>query len=186
MVGTLTVAVAAPGAATTVTLVAVFFGVLVALSLFVPEFIPSKSMDKMPWPVIVLVSGFLGSGGLLALVGLNWWGDMVSRGWALERFGWLLATGGFTTYAISVSWHYPASVFAWGSFVSAVINFFIIAFIVFLLVKGVNRIKDAAVRKQVAEESAAGPSQEALLAEIRDILAAQRAGTVEVVTPRQF
>ena len=79
-----------------------------------------------------------------------------------------------------------ASVFAWGSFVSAVINFFIIAFIVFLLVKGVNRIKDAAVRKQVAEESAAGPSQEALLAEIRDILAAQRAGTVEVVTPRQF
>lgn len=99
---------------TTVAVVAVFFGVLVALSLFVPEFIPSKSMDKMPWPVIVLVSGFLGSGGLLALVGLNWWGDTVSRGWALERFGWLLATGGFTTYAISVSWHYPASVFAWG------------------------------------------------------------------------
>ncbi|MGP5071654.1 hypothetical protein ACTXI0_04520 [Arthrobacter rhombi] len=98
---------------TTVAVVAVFFGVLVALSLFVPEFIPSKSMDKMPWPVIVLVSGFLGTGGLLALVGLNWWGDSVSRGWALERFGWLLAAGGFTTYAISVSWHYPESLFSW-------------------------------------------------------------------------
>lgn len=98
---------------TTVAVVAVFFGVLVALSLFVDEFIPSQSMDKMPWPVVVLVGAFLGAGGLLALVGLNWWGDTVSRRWALERFGWLLATGGFTTYAISVSWHYPGSLFSW-------------------------------------------------------------------------
>ena len=67
-----------------------------------------------------------------------------------------------------------ANVFAWGAFMSAVINFFIIAFVVFLLVKMVNRIKEAAVRTQVAEESAAGPSQEALLAEIRDLLADQR------------
>ena len=36
---------------------------------------------------------------------------------------------------------------------------------------GLNKIKDAAMKKQVAEESAAGPSQEALLAEIRDLLA---------------
>ena len=41
----------------------------------------------------------------------------------------------------------------------------------FLLVKGVNNIKDRAMRKQEAEASAAGPSQEALLAEIRDLLA---------------
>ena len=64
-------------------------------------------------------------------------------------------------------------VFAYGSFITAVINFLIIAFVVFLLVKGVNRIKEAAMKKQVAEGSAAGPSQEALLAEIRDILAAR-------------
>lgn len=67
-----------------------------------------------------------------------------------------------------------ANVFAWGSFMSAVINFFIIAFVVFLLVKMVNRIKAAAIQTQKAEESAAGPSQEALLAEIRDLLADQR------------
>jgi len=64
-------------------------------------------------------------------------------------------------------------VFAWGSFVTAVINFLIIAFVVFLLVKWVNAIKDRAVRTQ--EASAAGPSQEQLLAEIRDLLAT-RAG----------
>lgn len=64
-------------------------------------------------------------------------------------------------------------VFAYGSFITAVINFLIIAFVVFLLVKGVNNIKDRAMRKQEAEASAAGPSQEALLAEIRDLLAAR-------------
>lgn len=98
---------------TTVAVVAVLFGLLVALSLVVPEFIPSKAMDKMPWPVVVLVAGFLGVGGGVSLAGLNWWGDNVSTGWALERCGWLLAAGGFATYAISVSWHYPGSLFAW-------------------------------------------------------------------------
>ena len=55
---------------------------------------------------------------------------------------------------------------------SAVINFLIIAFVVFLLVKAVNRIKDAAVRKEEAVPGApAGPTQEELLAQIRDLLA---------------
>lgn len=89
------------------------FGVLVVLSLIVPDFIPSKSMDKMPWPIVILVSGFLGAGGLLALTGLNWWGDKVSTGWAIEQLGWWMAAGGFATYSLSVSWHYPGSAFAW-------------------------------------------------------------------------
>lgn len=66
-----------------------------------------------------------------------------------------------------------AAIWAYGSFVTAVLNFLIIAFVVFLLVKGVNRIKDAAMRKEAAEASAAGPSTEALLAEIRDLLASR-------------
>lgn len=65
-------------------------------------------------------------------------------------------------------------VFAYGSFITAVINFLIIAFVVFLLVKMVNRIKDAAMKKEVAAASEAGPSTEALLAEIRDLLAGRR------------
>lgn len=67
-----------------------------------------------------------------------------------------------------------ANVFAYGAFLSSVINFLIIAFVVFLLVKGVNKIKDAAVGKaEVVEEAPAGPSQEELLAQIRDLLAAR-------------
>ncbi|SIQ34224.1 large conductance mechanosensitive channel [Paracoccus thiocyanatus] len=69
-----------------------------------------------------------------------------------------------------------ASVFAYGAFLSAIINFLIIAWAVFLLVKGVNRIQTATRRKQEAEEAApAGPTQEELLAQIRDELRAQRA-----------
>lgn len=118
---------------TTVAFLAVFFGALVALSLFLPEFAPSESMDKMPWPITVLVGGFLGSGGLMGLLGLNWWGDEVSHGWAIERFGWLLSTGGFATYSLTVSWHYPESIFSWGIplilAVACILRFWSIVFI---------------------------------------------------------
>lgn len=97
----------------TVAFMAIAFGAFVALSLITPDFIPSKSMDRMPWPVVVLTSGFIGTGGALALVGLNWVGDKVSLGWALERFGWLLTVAGFAAYSISVSWFYINSVFSW-------------------------------------------------------------------------
>ncbi|AMY70806.1 large conductance mechanosensitive channel protein MscL [Frigidibacter albus] len=69
-----------------------------------------------------------------------------------------------------------APVFAYGAFLTAVINFLIVAFVVFLLVKLVNRVKEAAIRK--AEEAPpeakpAAPSSEQLLAEIRDLLKAR-------------
>lgn len=99
---------------TIVALIALVFGALVAVSLAFPGFIPSLSMDRMPTLAVVPVSATLFSGGFLSLVGLNWQGEDVSKGWALERFGWLLAAGGFVTYAISVSWHYPTSAFSWG------------------------------------------------------------------------
>ncbi len=64
-----------------------------------------------------------------------------------------------------------AAVFAYGSFVSAVINFLIIAFVVFLLVKMVNKVKDAAMRKEPpAPEAPKGPSELDVLMEIRDSL----------------
>ncbi len=63
-----------------------------------------------------------------------------------------------------------APVFAYGSFITAVINFLIIAFVVFLLVKMVNRVKDAAVKKEEAAAAPAGPSEVDLLMEIRDAL----------------
>ena len=64
-----------------------------------------------------------------------------------------------------------APVFAYGAFFTAVINFLIIAFVVFLLVKMVNRVKDSAIRKEAEAAAApAGPSQLDVLMEIRDAL----------------
>lgn len=132
---------------TTVAVVSVIFGVLVALSLILPDFIPSKSMDKMPWPIVVLVAGFLGLGGGIALTGLNWWGDNVSAGWAIERFGWLLAAGGFITYALSVSWHYPSSAFAWAVPLALGLGAVIRAVSIVLIERGVRQ-KLAAVEEE--------------------------------------
>ena len=67
-----------------------------------------------------------------------------------------------------------ASVFAWGAFVMAIINFLIIAFVVFMLVRYVNKVKAAAEQpKEEAPEEPKGPTAEELLAEIRDALKAQ-------------
>lgn len=65
-----------------------------------------------------------------------------------------------------------AAVFAYGSFLTAVINFLIIAFVVFLLVRYVNRVKEMAVRKpdEPAEAAPAGPTELDVLLEIRDSL----------------
>ncbi|HVG46597.1 MAG TPA: large conductance mechanosensitive channel protein MscL [Rubellimicrobium sp.] len=69
-----------------------------------------------------------------------------------------------------------AAVFAYGSFITAVINFLIIAFVVFLLVKGVNNIKERAVRKgQEVPSAPKGPTQEELLTDIRNLLASGNA-----------
>lgn len=67
-----------------------------------------------------------------------------------------------------------ASIFAYGSFIIAVINFLIIAWVVFLLVRYVNKVKDAMAKKEEAveaEAAPAGPSEVELLTEIRDSLA---------------
>ena len=67
-----------------------------------------------------------------------------------------------------------APVFAYGAFLAAVINFLIIAFVVFMLVKTVNRIREAAMAKEeAAPPTPAGPTLEQLLGEIRDLLKAR-------------
>lgn len=64
-----------------------------------------------------------------------------------------------------------AAMIGYGAFITAVINFLILAFIVFLLVRYVNRMMERFEKKQ--EEAApapAGPSEIDLLTEIRDEL----------------
>ena len=75
----------------------------------------------------------------------------------------------------------------YGNFISAVINFLILALVVFFIVKGMNKVSEAATRKEREEAEAAAaaaaaaaaeeaaknppaPTAEELLAEIRDLL----------------
>ena len=62
----------------------------------------------------------------------------------------------------------------WGNFISAVINFFILAFVVFMLVMGLNKLSEMGKKKEEAPAEEPAPpapsAEEVLLAEIRDLL----------------
>ena len=79
----------------------------------------------------------------------------------------------FSGMGIALGEGEEAAVFAYGNFIMALINFLIIAWVVFLLVKMVNRVKDAAAKEEEAApapEEPKGPTAEELLIEIRDAL----------------
>jgi large conductance mechanosensitive channel len=62
-----------------------------------------------------------------------------------------------------------APVLAYGAFLNTVINFVILAFVIFLVVRGINRMKREAPPPPAAPP--APPAEEVLLREIRDLLA---------------
>ena len=59
------------------------------------------------------------------------------------------------------------AVLAWGNFLTISINFIIVAFALFFVVKGINQLKRKQEEKPAAKEP---PREEVLLEEIRDIL----------------
>jgi large conductance mechanosensitive channel len=60
------------------------------------------------------------------------------------------------------------AVFAWGNFLTVALNFLIVAWVLFMVVKLVNRLK-----RQDAKKEPPTPKQEILLTEIRDLLKAR-------------
>jgi large conductance mechanosensitive channel len=60
----------------------------------------------------------------------------------------------------------PGTAIKYGNFISQIIAFFIVAVALFLIIKAINKSK----RKQEIAPPPAGPTQEQLLAEIRDLL----------------
>jgi large conductance mechanosensitive channel len=77
----------------------------------------------------------------------------------------------FTALSVTVG----GAVITYGNFIAAIINFLIMAFVMFLIVKGMNRMSEAAAKlkkeKEAEEAAVAEPSkEEVLLTEIRDLL----------------
>jgi len=65
-----------------------------------------------------------------------------------------------------------ASIFAYGQFIQNTVDFLIVAFCIFLMLKGINKLMTLKKKEEAAAEPEApkGPTQEELLAEIRDLL----------------
>ena len=69
------------------------------------------------------------------------------------------------------------AVLAYGNFITVVLNFLILAWIIFLMVRAVNKMREEAEKRVKEEEEAkpdepeAPPADVALLTEIRDLLA---------------
>jgi len=61
-----------------------------------------------------------------------------------------------------------AAVIKYGAFINAIINFLIVAFVIFMIVKGVNNLKRA--EEEAPAEPPKPPKSEVLLEEIRDAL----------------
>jgi large conductance mechanosensitive channel len=62
------------------------------------------------------------------------------------------------------------AVLGWGNFVTICLNFIIVAWALFFVVKGINRMRNQEAEKP---STPAPPRQEVLLQEIRDLLAAK-------------
>jgi large conductance mechanosensitive channel len=81
-------------------------------------------------------------------------------------------TGSTSNYAALKAAGVP--LFGWGEFVTVVINFIILAFMVFLLVRTVNRAVSLVEGEKPADAPAPDPEDIKLLREIRDELRARK------------
>ena len=64
----------------------------------------------------------------------------------------------------------PEAAILWGTFIEAIISFLIIALLIFIMLKGINHLRESAARLRKAQEkvdeAVAGPTESELLAEI--------------------
>jgi large conductance mechanosensitive channel len=80
-----------------------------------------------------------------------------------------LLTGGLDVSKRTLHLYGEANL-AWGSFLQAIINFVIIGFCMFLVVKGVNALHKYVLKADGTTEPVEPTATEKLLAEIRDLL----------------
>ena len=82
-----------------------------------------------------------------------------------------LLTGGvnFSTLAVEIGMNSKGEpvLMKYGAFIQSVVDFLIVAFVIFLAIKGINRLK----KPPAAAVAAPPPRQEVLLEEIRNLLA---------------
>lgn len=95
----------------------------------------------------------------------------------MPPIGWLIGGVNFSDLKITLpktvveGMELPAATIGYGNFIQTLIDFIIIAFCVFMLVKGINRMARKKNEEPAAPPAPPAPSaEEKLLAEIRDLL----------------
>lgn len=102
-----------------------------------------------------IVSSF--TGGIVSpLIGLVFKSDFKDQKWILQEG--VADEAGNITGEVALMW---------GEFLTNLIDFIIVAFVMFLIIKGINNMKK---KEEPAPEAPAGPSDNDLLTEIRDLL----------------
>lgn len=93
----------------------------------------------------------------------------------MPPIGWLIGGMDFT----KLSLHFPARegmeqvTWNYGNFIQVLIDFIIVAFCIFLMIKGINRLSQLGKKKEEEVAAATEPEltkEEQLLTEIRDLL----------------
>jgi large conductance mechanosensitive channel len=100
-------------------------------------------------------------------------GDVV-----MPPLGVLMGGMNFADLAVTIkeaSGKSPAVMIAYGKFIQAVVDFLIVAFVIFMAIKGINRLKrEKAVEEAAVPVTSPEPTvQEKILTEIRDLLRQQ-------------
>ncbi|MBI9107592.1 MAG: large-conductance mechanosensitive channel protein MscL [Spirochaetales bacterium] len=93
----------------------------------------------------------------------------------MPPIGVLLGGIDFTNLSITIkaaTGNLPAVVISYGKFIQTVVDFLIVAFVIFIAVKAINKLKKIEV--EAPKELVAPPVQEVLLTEIRDLLKARK------------
>jgi len=76
----------------------------------------------------------------------------------------------FTNLAFQIGEGEDAAVLKYGNFIQNTVDFIIVAFCIFLMLKGINKLNRKKEEPAPEPEAPKGPTQEELLAEIRDLL----------------
>ena len=76
----------------------------------------------------------------------------------------------FTDLVFQIGEGEDAAVLKYGTFIQNTVDFIIVAFCIFLMLKGINKLNRKKEEPAPEPEAPKGPTQEELLAEIRDLL----------------
>ena len=88
----------------------------------------------------------------------------------IDFTNWFVSLDGSKYATLAEAQTAGASVLAYGSFIQAIINFLIIAFVIFMIVKAMNKAMSLKKKKEEKEEANAKSDEVVLLEEIRDLL----------------